>query len=88
MAVRRARSRSRAPSTTRRASPCAAWTAPGWTYDGDAPNGFQFEAAEVARGVAAGLTESPLHTLEHSLEIMRIMDEVRAQIGVVYPNER
>ncbi|MFV0286749.1 MAG: Gfo/Idh/MocA family protein [Demequina sp.] len=59
-----------------------------WTYDGDAPNGFQFEAAEVARGVAAGLTESPLHTLEHSLEIMRIMDEVRAQIGVVYPNER
>ncbi|WP_084128807.1 Gfo/Idh/MocA family protein [Demequina sp. NBRC 110055] len=59
-----------------------------WTYDGRAENGFQWEAAEVARGVAAGLTESPLHTLDESLELMRIMDEVRAQIGVVYPNER
>lgn len=59
-----------------------------WTYDGVVDNGFQFQAAEVARLVAAGKTESPLHTLDNSLEIMRIMDEVRDQIGVVYPNEK
>lgn len=58
-----------------------------WTYDGTVPNGFQFEAAEVARCVDAGLTESPVHTLDQSLEIMRIMDEVRNQIGLIYPNE-
>ena len=40
------------------------------------------------RRIAAGDTESPLLTLDQSLEIMRIMDEVRAQIGVVYPNEK
>ncbi|WP_062136404.1 Gfo/Idh/MocA family protein [Demequina aestuarii] len=59
-----------------------------WTYEGVFDNGFQWQAAEVARQVAAGATESPLHTLDDSLEIMRIMDEVRAQIGVVYPNEK
>ncbi|MFW7413892.1 Gfo/Idh/MocA family protein [Demequina sp. SO4-18] len=59
-----------------------------WTYDGVFDNGFQYQAAEVARLVAAGKTESPLHTLDDSLEIMRIQDEVRAQIGVVYPGEK
>ncbi|WNM24855.1 Gfo/Idh/MocA family protein [Demequina capsici] len=58
-----------------------------WEYDGAAPNGFQFEAAEVSRCVAAGLTESPIQPLEQSLEIMRIMDEVRNQIGLIYPDE-
>ncbi|WP_061961547.1 Gfo/Idh/MocA family protein [Demequina flava] len=56
--------------------------------DGTVDNGFQYEAAEVARCVAAGLTESPLHTLDQSLEIMTILDEIRAQIGLVYPNEK
>ncbi len=59
-----------------------------WTYDGDVPNGFQFEAAEVARRIHAGDTESPLLTLDQSIEIMEIMDEVRSQIGVAFPNER
>lgn len=58
-----------------------------WFYDGDVPNGFQFEAAEVARRIHAGDTESALLTLDQSLEIMEIMDEVRSQIGLVYPNE-
>lgn len=49
--------------------------------------GKQFEAAEVARCVAAGLTESPRMTLDQSLELMELMDEVRAQIGVRYPGE-
>lgn len=58
-----------------------------WTYDGDVPNGFQYEAAEVARRVAAGDTESPLMTLDQSVEIMEMMDEIRSQIGLVFPNE-
>ncbi|MDE0571822.1 Gfo/Idh/MocA family oxidoreductase [Demequina sp. B12] len=59
-----------------------------FTFDGRVDNGFQFEVAEVARQIAAGNVESPLHDWERSLEIMRLMDEVRAQIGLVYPNER
>lgn len=58
------------------------------TVDGTVDNGFQFQAAEAARRIAAGDTESPLMTLEGSLDVMRTMDEVRAQIGMVYPNER
>jgi len=58
-----------------------------WTYDGVQPNGFQYEAAEVARCIDLGLTESPVPTLDASLEIMRIMDEVRNQIGLIYPDE-
>ncbi|WP_062304961.1 Gfo/Idh/MocA family protein [Demequina subtropica] len=57
-------------------------------FDGDVPNGFQYEAAEVARCIVAGDTESALLTLDHSIEVMEIMDEVRAQIGLVYPNEQ
>ncbi len=59
-----------------------------WTFDGRVPNGFQYQAAEVARCVAEGRTESPVLPLESSVQIMAIMDEVRSQIGVVYPNER
>lgn len=57
-------------------------------YDGTVPNGFQYEAAEVARRIHAGDKESAFLTLDQSLEIMAIMDEVRRQIGVTYPNER
>ncbi len=57
-------------------------------FDGVVPNGFQYEAAEVARRVAAGDKESPLLTLDGSLEIMGLLDTVRDQIGIVYPNER
>lgn len=59
-----------------------------WTYDGRVPNGFQYEAAELARGLVEGRTESERFTLDQTLEIMRGMDEVRAQIGLVYPNEK
>jgi predicted dehydrogenase len=58
-----------------------------WTYQREVPIGLQYEAAEVARCVAAGLTESPRLTWENTLAVMRTMDEVRAQIGLVYPGE-
>ncbi len=57
-------------------------------FDGRVDNGFQFEAAEVARCLAAGLTESPIMPWSATREIMAMMDEVRAQIGLVYPNEK
>ena len=56
-------------------------------YDGRIDNGFQYEAAEVARNITAGLSESPDLPWAQTLEIMRMLDEIRAQIGVEYPNE-
>jgi len=58
-----------------------------WTFDREVEIGLQYEAAEVARQVVAGATESPRLTWDNSLAIMRTMDEVRAQIGLSYPGE-
>ncbi|CAN5129050.1 Gfo/Idh/MocA family oxidoreductase [soil metagenome] len=58
-----------------------------WTFDHPSPRGLQFQAAEVARRVAAGDTESPRLTWANTVEVMRTLDEVRAQIGLVYPGE-
>lgn len=58
-----------------------------WTYQREVPIGLQYEAAEVARQVSAGATESPRLTWDNTLAVMRTMDEVRAQIGLVYPGE-
>jgi hypothetical protein len=59
-----------------------------WEFDGTVPNGFQFQAAEVARQIAAGQTESPVMSWDDTRDIMTLMDGIRAQIGVVFPNER
>ena len=56
-------------------------------YEKDDVAGLAFEAAEVARCVAAGLTESPRMTWLDTLEVMVTMDEIRAQVGVVYEGE-
>ncbi|MHA7135267.1 Gfo/Idh/MocA family protein [Oerskovia turbata] len=58
-----------------------------WRYDGFRGEGKQYQAAEVARCVAAGLTESPRMTWQDTLDVMRTMDEIRRQTGVVYPGE-
>ena len=50
-------------------------------------HGIHHEAAEVARRVAAGDTESPLMTWQDTVEVLRTLDEVRAQVGVRYPGE-
>jgi predicted dehydrogenase len=49
--------------------------------------GLRYEACEVARCVTEGLTESPLMPHEESLRVMRLLDEARRQVGVVYPGE-
>lgn len=53
-------------------------------YEG---HGLREEAAEFARIVRAGEIESPLMTHATSIELMEMMDEIRAQIGVIYPSE-
>jgi predicted dehydrogenase len=55
--------------------------------DGKVPGGYAYEAAEVARCITAGETESPRMTWQDTIEIMEMMDEVRSQIGLSYPGE-
>jgi predicted dehydrogenase len=57
----------------------------------DAPHeghGLRHQAAEVGRCLAAGALESELLPLDETVAIMRTLDEVRSQIGLVYPQER
>ncbi len=50
--------------------------------------GLRYEAAEVARCVRAGLPESPAMPLDESVQIMETLDEIRRQIGLIYPEEQ
>jgi dihydrodiol dehydrogenase / D-xylose 1-dehydrogenase (NADP) len=50
--------------------------------------GFAYEAAAVMKCLATKQQESSLLPDAESLVIMGIMDEVRKQIGVVYPDEK
>ena len=54
------------------------------TYVG---HGLREQAIEMARIMRAGLLESPLMPWRESLDVMRTMDEMRRQIGLVYPFE-
>jgi predicted dehydrogenase len=47
-------------------------------------SGYQYEAVEVQRCLAEGLAESPLMPHATTLEIMSLMDTIRAQLGVAY----
>ncbi|QPK81407.1 Gfo/Idh/MocA family oxidoreductase [Schaalia sp. ZJ405] len=57
-------------------------------WDGTVPGGFQYQAAEVARCLAAGLTESATMPLDDTIRVMELLDTVREQLGVVYPWEK
>lgn len=52
-----------------------------------AGNGYGYEAAEVARCLRSGRTESPVMPLDESAAIMRILDRARASWGLTYPQE-
>ncbi|MFQ3611852.1 MAG: Gfo/Idh/MocA family oxidoreductase [Fimbriimonadales bacterium] len=54
-------------------------------YEGD---GLQFEIRHVHDCLRKGLTESPWMRLEDTVILMRILDALRAQWGVAYPQER
>jgi dihydrodiol dehydrogenase / D-xylose 1-dehydrogenase (NADP) len=49
--------------------------------------GYAFEAEEVGRCLLEGLTESPIMTLDESVAIMKILDQVRGQWGLRFPFE-
>ena len=50
-------------------------------------HGLAYEAAEFARLLAAGKTESDLLPLDETLRLMQVLDEVRRQLGVRFPDE-
>ena len=47
-----------------------------------------YEACHLAQLVADGATESPYLPLDETVSIMETMDEIRRQVGVVFPGER
>lgn len=58
-----------------------------WTWDAHVPGGLQYEAAEVARCVNAGLTQSETMPWSDTIAVMEVMDKVRQQLGVRFPGE-
>lgn len=50
--------------------------------------GMQYQAAEVERCLAAGMTVSPLLPPEESVAIMVTMDRIRELVGVRYPQDQ
>lgn len=48
-------------------------------------SGRQYQAIEVERCLRAGIAQSPLMTLDDSVRIMELLDEIRAQVGVRFP---
>lgn len=56
-------------------------------FEADAPMGWQYQAAEVARCVRDGAIESAIMPHAATLEVMDVLDEARRQLGVAYPGE-
>lgn len=50
-------------------------------------NGYEYEAEEAMRCISEGLTESPYLTLEFTSDLMRLLDEIRRKIGLVYDED-
>jgi predicted dehydrogenase len=46
-----------------------------------------FQASAMARYVQDGLTESPVHSLDDSVAIMTLLDEMRRQVGARFTDE-
>lgn len=49
--------------------------------------GYTYELREVTRCIQAGLTESPTMPIADTVRTMRLLDGVRAQIGLRYAND-
>lgn len=49
--------------------------------------GYSYEAEAVQADLRAGKIENDWVSHQHSTEIMALLDEIRRQIGLVYPNE-
>jgi predicted dehydrogenase len=54
-------------------------------YDGNIEGrGMQFQALEVEKCIRAGLRQSPIMSLDETVEIMEVMDQIRQQTGIEY----
>ena len=53
------------------------------SFDGD---GLRFEIEEVHRCITNGELESAVMPLDESIALMNVLDEIRAQLGVIYPD--
>lgn len=51
-------------------------------------SGYEYQFEEAARCIAAGKIESESMPLDGSIKVMEVMDGLRAQWGLVYPQER
>jgi predicted dehydrogenase len=50
-------------------------------------NGYNYQAAEVMRCLRQGRTESEIWPLQETLSVMKTMDDLRKQWGLIYPSE-
>ena len=60
------------------------------TWDANRVHGYgglSFQAAALATYAAQGRTDSPLLSLDETVTILETADEIRRQVGVVYPGE-
>lgn len=54
----------------------------------DMVNGYEYQVMEASRCIEAGLLESPMMPHEETLSIMKQMDGLRKEWGVVYPMDK
>ena len=54
----------------------------------DMVNGYEYQVIEARRCIENGLTESPMMPHEETLAIMKQMDGLRKEWGVVYPMDK
>ena len=54
----------------------------------DMVNGYEYQVYECRRCIEAGLTESPMMPHKETLSIMKQMDELRKEWGVIYPMDK
>lgn len=56
-----------------------------FTRPEDMINGYEYQVIEAKRCIEAGLTESPMMPHEETISIMKQMDALRKEWGVLYP---
>lgn len=59
-----------------------------YTKPEDMVNGYEYQVIESRRCIEAGLLESPMMPHEETINIMKQMDELRKEWGVVYPMDK
>ena len=56
-----------------------------YQYEGNIEGrGMQYQALEVERCIGSGLIESPIMSLDETIQIMEVMDQIRSLTGIEY----